>query len=237
MEGRCVQANAFKAHSEQYGHEDTNIGSDQGHHQSQGYATLKTDGGSHVASKRRFNFFRLFRHDHLANSIVDRSRSLPWSSAKTVGRHYNKACSHMRALFVMRSLLDVLSARLPSTCSNCCRKAAPFLNDGYCFLWKVVPSPSDPKTGLSSPRTLVSFLTLSNKGGNWKDKLGRLEAHYLGELPSQFARGMTGFRSKPFGMPRNQEMNEMDDNDDGEGDTDGQDYTDNNNGADGNVGR
>ncbi|KAK3806083.1 MAG: hypothetical protein J3Q66DRAFT_121574 [Benniella sp.] len=86
----------------------------------------------------------------LANSTVDRSRPLPWSSAKTEERHYNKARSHLRALSVMRSLLDVLSARLPSTCSNCSRKGAPFLNDGYWFLWKVVPSPSDPKTGLSS---------------------------------------------------------------------------------------
>jgi len=41
------------------------------------------------------------------------------------------------------------------------------------------------------------------QGGNWKDKLGRLETHYLDKLPSQFARGMAGFWNKPFRIARN----------------------------------
>lgn len=42
------------------------------------------------------------------------------------------------------------------------------------------------------------------KRGNWKDTLGRLEPHYLGKLPSQFARGMAGFWNKPSALSRNQ---------------------------------
>lgn len=41
------------------------------------------------------------------------------------------------------------------------------------------------------------------KGGGWKDRLGRLETHYLGKVPSEFARGMAGFWNKPFGLERN----------------------------------
>ncbi|CAO3657686.1 unnamed protein product [Mucor hiemalis] len=40
------------------------------------------------------------------------------------------------------------------------------------------------------------------KGGGWKDGLGRLETHYLGKVPSEFARGMAGFWVKPFGLSR-----------------------------------
>ena len=46
-------------------------------------------------------------------------------------------------------------------------------------------------------------LDVIKKGGDWKDRLGRLETHYLGKLPSQFARGMAGFWDKPFRLPRN----------------------------------
>ncbi|CEP09608.1 hypothetical protein [Parasitella parasitica] len=41
------------------------------------------------------------------------------------------------------------------------------------------------------------------KGGEWKDRLGRLETHFLGKVPSEFARGMAGFWNKPFGLERN----------------------------------
>lgn len=41
------------------------------------------------------------------------------------------------------------------------------------------------------------------KGGGWKDRLGRLETHYLGKVPSEFARGMAGFWNRPFGLERN----------------------------------
>lgn len=44
---------------------------------------------------------------------------------------------------------------------------------------------------------------LIKRGGGWKDRLGRLETHYLGKLPSQFARGMAGFWDKAFHLPRN----------------------------------
>ena len=44
---------------------------------------------------------------------------------------------------------------------------------------------------------------LIKRGGGWKDRLGRLETHYLGKLPSQFARGMGGFWDKAFHLPRN----------------------------------
>ncbi|CEP14725.1 hypothetical protein [Parasitella parasitica] len=42
------------------------------------------------------------------------------------------------------------------------------------------------------------------RGGGWKDRLGRLEIHYLGKLPSEFTRGMAGFWQKPFFLKRNQ---------------------------------
>lgn len=41
------------------------------------------------------------------------------------------------------------------------------------------------------------------KGGGWKDRLGRLETHYLGKVPSEFAHGLAGFWNKPFGLERN----------------------------------
>ncbi|CEP10646.1 hypothetical protein [Parasitella parasitica] len=41
------------------------------------------------------------------------------------------------------------------------------------------------------------------KGGGWKDRLGRLETHNQGKVPSEFARGMAGFWNKPFGLERN----------------------------------
>lgn len=41
------------------------------------------------------------------------------------------------------------------------------------------------------------------KGGGWKDRLGRLVTHYLGKVPSEFARGMAGFWTKPFALERN----------------------------------
>jgi hypothetical protein len=41
-------------------------------------------------------------------------------------------------------------------------------------------------------------LDLIKRGGGWKDRLGRLETHYLGKLPSQFARGIAGFWDKPL---------------------------------------
>lgn len=41
------------------------------------------------------------------------------------------------------------------------------------------------------------------RGGGWKDRLGRLETHYLGKLASQFARGMARFWDKPFNLSRN----------------------------------
>ena len=44
---------------------------------------------------------------------------------------------------------------------------------------------------------------LINRSGGWKDRLGRLETHYLGTLASQLARGMAGFRDKAFHLPRN----------------------------------
>ncbi|KAG2214027.1 hypothetical protein INT45_005412 [Circinella minor] len=50
---------------------------------------------------------------------------------------------------------------------------------------------------------------LIKRGGGWKDRLGRLETHYLGKLPSQFARGMAGsyvvhiYHNKAFHLPRN----------------------------------
>ncbi|KAI9470929.1 MAG: hypothetical protein EXX96DRAFT_612057 [Benjaminiella poitrasii] len=39
--------------------------------------------------------------------------------------------------------------------------------------------------------------------GNWKNRLNRLESHYIGKLPSQFTRGVTGFWDKPFFIARN----------------------------------
>ncbi|CEP12336.1 hypothetical protein [Parasitella parasitica] len=48
----------------------------------------------------------------------------------------------------------------------------------------------------------VSFEAIK-RGGNWKDRFGRLEAHYLGKLPYPFARGIAGFKDKPFGLPKN----------------------------------
>ena len=44
---------------------------------------------------------------------------------------------------------------------------------------------------------------LIKRGGGWKDRLGRLETHYLGKLPSQFAREMASFWDKAFHLPRN----------------------------------
>lgn len=41
------------------------------------------------------------------------------------------------------------------------------------------------------------------RGGGWQDDLSRLETHYMGRLPGQFARGMAGFREKPFHLSRN----------------------------------
>ncbi|KAG2211324.1 hypothetical protein INT46_009226 [Mucor plumbeus] len=46
-------------------------------------------------------------------------------------------------------------------------------------------------------------LDLIKRGGGWKDRLGCLETHYLGKLPSQFARGIAGFWDKPFALARN----------------------------------
>ena len=51
--------------------------------------------------------------------------------------------------------------------------------------------------GLGIPFDLIK------RGGGWKDRLGRLETHYLGKLPSPFARGMAGFWEKPFSLARN----------------------------------
>ncbi|OAD65350.1 hypothetical protein PHYBLDRAFT_153601 [Phycomyces blakesleeanus NRRL 1555(-)] len=70
----------------------------------------------------------------------------------------------------------------------------------------------------------ISFDLIKQEGG-WKDRLGRLETHYLGKLPSPFARGMAGFWEKPFSLARNgvslpmelqkmKEMNEVDKNED-----------------------
>lgn len=41
------------------------------------------------------------------------------------------------------------------------------------------------------------------KGVGWKDCLGRLETHYLGKVPSEFARSIAGFWNKLFGLKRN----------------------------------
>ncbi|KAL7311396.1 hypothetical protein PS15m_009165 [Mucor circinelloides] len=38
----------------------------------------------------------------------------------------------------------------------------------------------------------IPFDLIKREGG-WKDRLGRLETHYLGKLSSSSARGMTGF--------------------------------------------
>ncbi|KAG2210572.1 hypothetical protein INT47_002514 [Mucor saturninus] len=51
--------------------------------------------------------------------------------------------------------------------------------------------------GLGIPFDLIK------RGGGWKDRLGRLETHYLGKLPSPFARGMAGFWEKPLSLARN----------------------------------
>ncbi|CAO0801485.1 unnamed protein product [Mucor circinelloides] len=48
----------------------------------------------------------------------------------------------------------------------------------------------------------IPFDLIKREGG-WKDRLGRLETHYLGKLPSSFARGMAGFWEKPFSLARN----------------------------------
>ncbi|KAG2201228.1 hypothetical protein INT45_014313, partial [Circinella minor] len=44
---------------------------------------------------------------------------------------------------------------------------------------------------------------LIKRGGGWKDRLVRLETHYLGKLPLQFARGIADFWDKAFHLPRN----------------------------------
>ena len=44
---------------------------------------------------------------------------------------------------------------------------------------------------------------LIKQGEGWKDRLGRLETHYLDKLPSSFARGMAGFWEKLFSLARN----------------------------------
>ncbi|KAG2210535.1 hypothetical protein INT47_002477 [Mucor saturninus] len=51
--------------------------------------------------------------------------------------------------------------------------------------------------GLGVPFDLIK------RGGGWKDHLGRLESHYLGKVPSPFARGMAGFWEKSFSLARN----------------------------------
>ncbi|KAI7880027.1 uncharacterized protein EV154DRAFT_568567 [Mucor mucedo] len=50
---------------------------------------------------------------------------------------------------------------------------------------------------------LIIPFDLIKRGGGWKDCLGRLEIHYVGKLPSPFARGMAGFWEKPFSLARN----------------------------------
>lgn len=40
-------------------------------------------------------------------------------------------------------------------------------------------------------------------GGGWRDNLSRLETNYIGKLPLPFARGMAGFKDKPFHLERN----------------------------------
>ncbi|KAI8637181.1 hypothetical protein BD408DRAFT_486420 [Parasitella parasitica] len=40
-------------------------------------------------------------------------------------------------------------------------------------------------------------------GCGWKEGLSRLETNYIGKLPLPFARGMAGFKSKPFHLERN----------------------------------
>ncbi|KAI8637895.1 hypothetical protein BD408DRAFT_436565 [Parasitella parasitica] len=40
-------------------------------------------------------------------------------------------------------------------------------------------------------------------GGGWREGLSRLETNYIGKLPLPFARGMAGFKNKPFHLERN----------------------------------
>ncbi|CEP19612.1 hypothetical protein [Parasitella parasitica] len=49
----------------------------------------------------------------------------------------------------------------------------------------------------------ISF-DIIKRGGEWKVHLGCLETHYLGKLPSDFARVMAGFWQKQFFLERNQ---------------------------------
>ncbi|CAO3564111.1 unnamed protein product [Mortierella alpina] len=42
------------------------------------------------------------------------------------------------------------------------------------------------------------------KGGRWIQNTGKMHQHYLAKLPLGFARGMAGFKDKPFHLPRNE---------------------------------
>ncbi|KAG2190675.1 hypothetical protein INT47_011749, partial [Mucor saturninus] len=74
-----------------------------------------------------------------------------------------------------------------------------FLNEKRWHNWKVLRGRSSPEKSLSGG---IPF-DLIKRGGGWKDRLGRLETHYLGKLPSPFARGMAGFWEEPFSLARN----------------------------------
>lgn len=58
-------------------------------------------------------------------------------------------------------------------------------------------------SGAMEAETLGVPIDVIKRGGNWKDRLGRLETHYLGKLPTQFAKGIAGFWDEPFNLPRN----------------------------------
>ncbi|CEP12329.1 hypothetical protein [Parasitella parasitica] len=58
--------------------------------------------------------------------------------------------------------------------------------------------------GTMEAESLGIPLDINKRGRGWKDHLARLETHYLGKLPFDFAQGMTGFWQKPFFFELNQ---------------------------------
>ncbi|CAO3649705.1 unnamed protein product [Mucor hiemalis] len=108
---------------------------------------------------------------------------------------------------VMKNMFSAVS-KSPDSQSGI--KVSGFLVSQMNMIEKVMNAPSGYVSTLDSRHAgsmEAESLGMPNdtikRGGGWKDRLGRLETHYLNKVPSEFARGMAGFWAKPFGLERN----------------------------------